>query len=151
MKIPIRFLLTTLLGLWTGASVQAANPEVLECRLHVTGTGDFALHSISARILGTAFLDDPKHPDLFMLGDKYYKNECFRYSCVDRGKDGVPVFERKERIKMPDGALAKICIRQRGKRIYLFWCSDKELRYAEYDAKKAAFLEKGALPLPEMK
>ena len=95
MKIPIRFLLTTLLGLWTGASVQAANPEVLECRLHVTGTGDFALHSISARILGTAFLDDPKHPDLFMLGDKYYKNECFRYSCVDRGKDGVPVFERK--------------------------------------------------------
>lgn len=67
------------------------------------------------------------------------------------GKDGVPVFERKERIKLPDGALAKICIRQRGKRIYLFWCSDKELRYAEYDAKKAAFLEKGALPLPEMK
>lgn len=27
MKIPIRFLLTALLGLWTGASVQAANPK----------------------------------------------------------------------------------------------------------------------------
>ena len=101
MKIPIKLLFTAVLGLWAGTAVQAANPEVLECRLHVTGTGDFALHSISARILGTAFLDDPKHPDLFMLGDKYYKNECFRYSFVDRGEDGVPVFERKEPVKLP--------------------------------------------------
>lgn len=150
MKISIKYISTAILCLWIGTSVQATNPEVRECRLSVNGIGDFALHSISARMLGTAFVSNPKHPDLFMLGDKYYGNECFRYSYVDRGEDGVPVFERGERVELPDGALSKICIRQRGKHIYLFWCSGKELKYAEYDLKKAAFFEKGALSLPEM-
>ena len=150
MKIQIKHLLTVALGLWVGAAVQAANPEVLECRLKVNGTGDFALHSISSRILGSAILDDPKHPDLFMLGDKYYQYECFRYSYVGRGEDGVPIFEQKELVKLPEGALSKVCIRQRGKQIYLFWCAGKELKYAEYNAKKATFQEKGALALPEM-
>lgn len=95
MKIPIRFLLTALLGLWTGASVQAANPEVLECRLHVTGIGDFALHSISARILGTAFLDDPKHPDLFMLGDQILQERMFPVQLRGPGK--------RRRSRLPNG------------------------------------------------
>lgn len=94
MKIPIRFLLTTLLGLWTGASVQAATPKCWS-RLHVTGIGDFALHSISARILGTAFLDDPKHPDLFMLGDQILQERMFPVQLRGPGK--------RRRSRLPNG------------------------------------------------
>lgn len=124
------------------------NPEVKECRLKVDGEGDFALYSISSRMIGTANVQSNKYPDLFMLGDKWYGYECFRYILVRYDQNGVPVFEQKERVTLPEASFANGTIVQNDKKIYLFWTAKGLLEYALYNSKISTFEKIGYVMLP---
>ena len=128
----------------------AENDEVKECRLRVDGEGDFALYSISSRMLGTAYVNNTEFPDLFMLGDKWYGNICHRYILVRYDENGVPVFEQKEPVKLPEESFANGTIVQKETNIYLFWTVQGFLKYAKYDNKISAFEKAGSVLLPKM-
>jgi len=136
--------------LFAQSNLFAENNELKETRIKVQGDGDFALYSITSRMIGTAYLNNAKYPDLFMLGDNRYGNICHRY-VLDRYDDsGVPVFEKKEQVGLPDRALGNGVIVQGGTRIFLFWTAKGIMEYAEYNQTASAFEWKGSLPLPEM-
>lgn len=143
------FVLMTIIGIFVNVQ---ANKKMDEALLRVRGTGDFALHSISSQIMGSAYLDNDTFPDIFMIGDKWYPS-FFRYKYIQHDEDGIPVFEQVESVKVPfkEAKTMPMTLTQKGKEIFLFWCSNKELNYAVYNTKKGEFEPKGTVDLPEMK
>lgn len=143
------FLFIALIMVFTGLY---ANEKMEETLMRVNGIGDFALHSISSQIVGSAYIENDRFPDLFMIGDKWYPS-FFRYKYVKHNETGVPVFEQVESVKLPfrEAKTMPMHLTQKGKDVYLFWCSKRKLNYAAYDVKKAAFELKGSTNLPEMK
>lgn len=128
----------------------AVNPQAATARLYVDGVGHFALHSISSRILGTGCVSNDKFPDLFVFGDKYYKNECYRYAYVAHNEAETPVFEQKHLVKLPEEAFGRGVVMQYKKDIYLLWVSGKAINYGLYDVLKSTFVPKGSVALPEL-
>lgn len=138
-----------LLILFSG-NLFSENIELKECRLRVNGEGDFALYSLTSRMMGTACIENTKFPDLFMLGDKRYGNICHRYTLDRYDENGVPVFEKKEQVTLPEASFNNGVMVQKGENIYLFWTANKLLEYARYDIKRSTFLKTGSVPLPKL-
>lgn len=124
------------------------NDELKETRLTVKGEGDFALYSITSRMIGTAYIENPEYPDLFMLGDERYGSICYRYILDKYNDEGVPVFEKKEQVSLPEKSLTNCVIVQREGDIFLFWTTENLLECARYNIKESAFKKFDSVILP---
>lgn len=149
MVIKLKYYGILTIMLFLHSVLLAENDELKETRLKVNGEGDFALYSITSRMIGTAYLENTKYPDLFMLGDNRYGNICHRYTLERFDESGVPVFEKKEQVVLPERALGNCVLVQEDKNIYLFWTVKGQMEYAIFDKNKSAFELKGSLALPE--
>lgn len=149
MVIKLKFYGILTMMLFIYSVLLAENDELKETRLKVNGEGDFALYSITSRMIGTAYLENTRYPDLFMLGDSRYGNICHRYTLDRFDEIGVPVFEKKEQVVLPERALGNCVLVQKDKNVYLFWTANGQMEYATFDKNKSAFEWKGSLALPE--
>lgn len=141
MKLTVKFLMIAAVATSLfSASLFAENEEIKECRLRVNGVGDFAIFSLSSRMIGTAYLDNKQFPDLFMLGeDRYYGNNCHRYAYIGHDAEGTPVFEKKETVTMPVESIGNGIIIQDKMQTFLVWTNKGKIKYAKYDAARSSF------------
>jgi hypothetical protein len=117
-------------------------------RLYVDGIGNFAVHGLNTTIIGTGFISNPIYPDLFLQNDKFYGMLCHRYEFISIN-EGIPCFERKEEVILPEGAGAGSYITQYKESCLLFWHKGDVIKSAKFDKKTSSFYEWKEWNLPK--